>query len=621
MKKWIRWQGLIPFVLITGLLAVFFIFFIDSLIKWSVEEAGTSAVGAKVELGAARFDFSGPSLHFKSLRVTNPDKPMENIVDIDKIAFDLDGHSLLLRKFIIDEMTVDKVKINTPREKSGALKSSQPKTGKSDSKSSSGTGASGTAASGKEAESDFSMPAFATPDVDEILSREKLKTPELVDKFNADLDSTEQNWANLSEKLPAQDRLDSHKKRLDALKKTNVKSLSALAAGLKELKVLKADIGKDLKQYKDAKNNVSNDYKNIKQQLKELKNSPKEEYKRLLNKYTLDESGMGNISHLLFGDQAKEYTALALEWYKKIEPYLNNLKEDEEPEQERKKGINIRFREDNPVPDFLIKKVLVSVHISAGNFKGQILDITADQDITGKPTTLKFVGDKLANNMSIRLTGNFNHIDKKNPLDTLHYNMKNYRLNDQKLINDSSMQLAMKNALSDINIKANRKDKKINANGNMHIHAIKYSNSSSSGDAAKYLLAAIKQTRDFNIQGKLSGTLDNYSTSIKSDLDDRIKGNLKSVLNKEKEKYKRELKARIDEATQKPIKEAEQKLEKLKKSVDDDINARKAKLDQQLAALNKKVASYKNSSRKQQQQAKDKAKEKAKEKLKKLFSR
>lgn len=610
MKKWIRWQGLIPFVIIVALITSFGIFFLDSTIKWSIEEAGTRAVGAKVELGSANFDFSGPSVSLHSLKVTNPDKPMQNIVDIDKIAFSLDGGNLLLRKVIIDDMTVDNVKLNTPRKKSGALK--QPKS------SGGGQGKANGSKSGEKEDSGFSMPAFATPDLDEIMGREKLKTPELADKFETDVDKTEQEWRKLSDKLPSQERLDSHKKRFDAIKKTNTKDLKALALGLKDLGKLKKDIDNDIKSYKNARNTVSSDIKQLRTQLKELKNSPKEEYKRLLDKYSLDESGMGNISHLLFGNQAKEYTALALEWYKKFEPYINDLKkkDKEEPEQQRQKGVDVKFREDNPTPSFLIKTLRATVNIPAGKFKGQVLDITADQNITGKPTTLKFVGDKLKNNMSIKLTGNFNHINKKKPVDTLFYSMKNYKVDNHKLVNDSDLKIILKDARSDVVIKANRKNDKIAANGNMHVHSIKYDNSTSGGNAARLFMNAINQTKDFNVTGKLNGTFEDYSTSVKSDLDDRIKGNLKKAVSKEKEKYKKELKKRVEDAARKPIEKAEKKLNDMKKAYEDELNARKKKYEDQLAVLNKQSNKYKNASSAVKNKAKKKAKKKAEDKLK-----
>lgn len=616
MTKWIRWKGLIPFVIIVGLIAAFFVFFIDTLIKWSIEASGTSMVGAKVELQSAKFTFSPLGVRLRSLQVTNPDKPMQNIVDIDNIAFNLDGGNLLLRKVIIEEMTVDNVRLNTNRKTSGAIKKKassmkKPTPGVKQSQSA-GTGKN---AAAKEKAQDISMPAFATPDVKQILAREKLKTPELADKFKADTEKTKQEWQNISSQLPTQQRLDSHKQRLNNLKSTNTKDYKQLAIALKEIDSIRNDISSDIKQVNAAKHKISGDFKRLNGQLKELKNSPKEEYKRLLGKYSLSESGVGNISHLLFGDQAKEYTALAMEWYKKLSPYLERLKSEEEPEQVRHKGVHIRFREDKPMPNFLIKTVRASVNIPAGKFKGRILDITSEQDITGKPTTLSFTGDKLSNNMSLLLTGQFNHIKPDNPVDTLIFKMKNYKLDDHQLVNTDDMNIFLKHARSDMNITAGRVKERIHANGKVHIHSIKYNNSASGNDAAKLFLGAIDKTRDFNIIGKLTGTLDDYSTKVNSDLDDRIKGNLRAQFKQQKEKYKQELKRQVDDAVREPVEKAEQEFNQLKKSVTDDINARKAKLNQQLAAIKTQANQYKAGSKNKQ----DKLKQKAKDKLKNLF--
>ncbi|MDH5179507.1 MAG: TIGR03545 family protein [Gammaproteobacteria bacterium] len=608
MTKWIRWKGLIAFVLIVGLSAVFFIFYIDSLIKWSIEASGTRIVGAKVELGSAKFSFSPLGVQLRSLQVTNPDKPMENIVEISKIAFNMDSGNLLLRKVIIEEMTVDNVQLNTPRKKSGALKKkAEPAPAKKPD-----------ATAGGKKDEGFSLPGVELPNIDDIMAREKLKTPELAEQFKADTRKTKQEWDGISKQLPTQERMDSHKRRYDALRKVNTKDVKQVLAALEEAKSLKNDVNADIKAVKDAKNKVSEDVKRLKGQLKELKSSPKEEYNRLLNKYNLSEGGMGNISQLLFGDQAKQYTAIGLQWYKKLSPYLEKLTEEKEPEVVRQKGLDIRFPEKNPQPSFLIKTIHAGVTIPAGKFKGQILNISTEQDITRKPTTMKFSGDNMQHGMSLLLTGRFDHIKPSNPVDSLVFTMKNYKLDDHKLINSNDMRVTLKDARSDMEITAGRSKDQINANGKIHIHSIQYNNTAGGNTTAKLVLGAINQTRDFNIYGKLDGTLDNYSTKITSDLDERIKGNFKKQVNAEKEKYKQELKKRVDLAVKGSVDKAEKEFEDAKKSVEQDIDARKAKLEEQLASVQQRAQDYQNQSKAATQ---NKLKDKAKDSLKKLFGR
>jgi competence protein ComGC len=53
MKRWIRWQGLLAFVVVIVLVAVFWFFFVDNIVKNNIEKYGSKAVGAKVEVKEA----------------------------------------------------------------------------------------------------------------------------------------------------------------------------------------------------------------------------------------------------------------------------------------------------------------------------------------------------------------------------------------------------------------------------------------------------------------------------------------------------------------------------------------------------------------------------------------
>jgi len=54
MKKWIRWQGLIAFIIIGAALAGFWVFYLDTLVKHMIEKAGTAMVGAEVNVRSAK---------------------------------------------------------------------------------------------------------------------------------------------------------------------------------------------------------------------------------------------------------------------------------------------------------------------------------------------------------------------------------------------------------------------------------------------------------------------------------------------------------------------------------------------------------------------------------------
>ncbi|MEJ2097581.1 MAG: TIGR03545 family protein, partial [Deltaproteobacteria bacterium] len=94
MKRWIRWQGFIPFVCIVGLMLVFWYVFLDRIVERVIESAGTRMVGAKVEMDKADVSLFPLGLAIQRLQVTNPDSPMTNAVDIAAMKLSLDSGAL-----------------------------------------------------------------------------------------------------------------------------------------------------------------------------------------------------------------------------------------------------------------------------------------------------------------------------------------------------------------------------------------------------------------------------------------------------------------------------------------------------------------------------------------------
>ncbi len=122
MAKWIRWWGLGAFVVIAAILGCLWIFLVDGWVKYLIEEAGTEAVGAKVELDAADLSLFPAGLMLTRLQVTDPNAPMTNVVEIAQVAMGLDGLNLLRRKDIVEEMALEGFRLGTPRVTSGATR-------------------------------------------------------------------------------------------------------------------------------------------------------------------------------------------------------------------------------------------------------------------------------------------------------------------------------------------------------------------------------------------------------------------------------------------------------------------------------------------------------------------
>ncbi|MFC1877916.1 hypothetical protein ACFL2E_11710, partial [Thermodesulfobacteriota bacterium] len=163
MIKWLRWQGLIVFVMVAAVVFLAWYFLVGTIVRHSIEKTGTRVVGAKVELAKADVHLFPLGITLIHLQVTNPDSPMSNALEAGQIDFAIDSLNLLRRKIIIDTMTMKGVRFNTPRKTSGAVNLQAKDQGPSE--------------TSKDTPSALpDMPSFQLPDIHEILAREKLES-------------------------------------------------------------------------------------------------------------------------------------------------------------------------------------------------------------------------------------------------------------------------------------------------------------------------------------------------------------------------------------------------------------------------------------------------------------
>ena len=106
MKNIIRWPGLITFFIISGLIAAIVIVFLDFWIKLAAENGIAQATGAEVNIAEVSHTFSPFGITLAQIQLTDPKQPSHNQVQASKIVARIDLAPLLLRKIIIDDLTI-----------------------------------------------------------------------------------------------------------------------------------------------------------------------------------------------------------------------------------------------------------------------------------------------------------------------------------------------------------------------------------------------------------------------------------------------------------------------------------------------------------------------------------
>jgi len=381
--KIFRWQGVLAFVLIGGLVGGFLILFLDGMIERAIEEKGSMAAKTRIDIGSLSTSLFAQSVVLTGIEVANPENNMENLVQFETLSLDLDGAQVVSRKIVIDELQAHGIRLNQKRTHPAQLpEAAEP--------------AQGTQQAG--ATSQNALPGLGGLSIkspEEILKSEKLETLEAGNRIKKTIEDLKAKWKNKIETDLNPNALKETKQKLaDLQNKVKGGGLADIANALKDFNTLQKDIQSQISRITSMKSEFEKDLQMAKQQVADLKNLPQKDFERLKNKYSLNPEGGKNILGSLLEGPLKEKLDKARKAYKMISPYLNRPSSPAEQEYVRGKGIDILFAKASPYPNFLLKHGNLSLILFDTEVKGEVRDLSDNQKFYGKPAKMNFQSGK-----------------------------------------------------------------------------------------------------------------------------------------------------------------------------------------------------------------------------------
>lgn len=536
MKKRIRWRGLLVFLALAVILFAAFYFFIEYFLEKEIEKRATLAVGAKVELDDLDLGILPLGVTLTGLRVTNPDKPMTNAVDIKEVGCNLDGHMLFWSKVIIDEMTVDGIRLNTPRKTSGAITSAEV-----------------TAKKTKREEPIFPQ-LKKIPTVKEILEKEELNSLKLIEAVRDDINNKQDQWQKIITQFSDKKKLNEYKQKLGKMLSLPKGDLMGIFDRAKEVEEIRSEISSDVMKIKSARTSLDKDLKLLRKRVKEAEAAPQQDIDRLRKKYTLSAQGVANISRLLFGEAIADRTKTALRWYGKIKPFLEKEKETKEEKPTQEKAVSHSGKKN--IPDFLIRTAQISsLETPIGTLSGKIQNITPDQNILGLPLLFKFSGGEINNIRSVEIDGGLDHIIPSRTKDVLNYRLDGYQLRNVTLSDKAQKAISLEKGTLNLDLQAKLTGDNLIADLKADLSSSKVSlkEYDKSNTIAKLMDSALSDISQFTLNARISGTIDDYHVRLTSDLDRILSKAVGQQAEKMAAQLEKELQATIVEKTRGPM--------------------------------------------------------------------
>jgi uncharacterized protein (TIGR03545 family) len=537
MKKWIRWPGLIGFVAVTAVVAALWFIFLDGIVRRVIERTGTSLVGAEVDLAKAHVTLVPLGVTLSGLQVTDPSAPSTNSIEIARIAFELDSLNLFRRKVIIDEMAAEGMRFGTQRKRPGRVVVPPPKPPEEKKKGS-------------------ALPSFTMPDVKKVLQEEKFESPALIEQAQADLKKKSEAWQKTVASMPDKAALDAYQERIKKLKEAQKGGLKGLKSAGADALGLTKDLNRDLDTIKKAKADFGTDLVAAKALVEKAEKAPLDDVRRIADKYSISSEGLANLSQTLFGGSVRGWIDKSVLWYGRLKPMFDRPGEKKGNVQTvkplRGRGVDVRFKEERPLPDFLISTIKASLQPDAGTFTGTIRNITPDQAMLGKPLTFAFTGSGMKEAQAATINGTLDHRKADHPDDALEIAVSGYKAAGMTLSSAASLPVSLQEGLMDLEIKGRRDAKSISARC---VARVKGAKLNTGGEGAgntfeKAIRSSLAKVAAFTLTADITGTPENYQVRVSSDLDKVMKDAAGSVVREQRDRIEKELKKAVQEKTE-----------------------------------------------------------------------
>ncbi|MEK2646354.1 TIGR03545 family protein [Bdellovibrio sp. BCCA] len=629
----IRWEAIIPFVIICLVIGLYFHFFFDGHLRRALEWAGYNAVGAEVNIAKLETSFFNASLRVQGIEVTDAEKPTHDSIKIGDIRFSMLWDALLRAKVVVNEAAVEQIEFGVKRKHPGKVKPPEPVSNEP------GMAEKLKEQALKEAQEQYgdnvlgdviAMLGGADANVQLQKLQESLPSKAMIEKFQVDLKAKQQNWDARLKTLPQSKDIQALNDRLNKIKYKDFKSPQELQASLQELDKVYKDGDAMYKQVQSTGDDLSKDLKALEAHYKEIDKQVKTDIKSLEQHFRIPKLDAKAMTMAVFNRYLAPYKAKFYRYKAMADKYLppNLLKKDKKDEEvviqphPREKGISYEFGRLNSYPLFWIKRTAVSSQAGltpeAGNIKGEILDITSNQRLIGKPTVATLAGDFPGMQIFgflVRLS-----LDNTKSESIIDYKLKvdSYSITGKELVQSPDVQIAFNKANGTIGVEGKVVGlKKITVGMDNKFTKIDYAVSSKNEIADQILKAVFAGIPVVTLTVDGQGEFPNVPLNVNSNLGPELQKGFEKQIQAKIDEARKKIQAMVDEEIGKQKAQVEAQLNQLRGQFDKEVKKAQAQLDDQKKQAESKVEQAKKDAENQGKKALEKEGQKAVDELKK----
>jgi uncharacterized protein (TIGR03545 family) len=554
-----RWKAILPFLLITGLLAVAWLLFGAEFVRRSSEDYATTTLGTEVDIEGLTITESRSRVTVSGLQVADPYDRTRNLFEAGRIVLDIDPVPLLEKKLVIDQMELTGLRFLVPRRTparevrtAGIAQRVRAQLG--------------------DWKHKFDVPLLSLTPIDTVkalvLDPSKLGTVQAAQALTQRGDSVRKALESAIGAIRPGPVLDSARALAARLAATDPAKLGvqASARAVTDLKRALDQVAGIKKQVAGLQQSAQSGAKLLGQGVQDLDAARQKDYQFARGLLQLPSISAPDISYLLFGpatasifEQALYYTNLGRGY---LPPGIDPLRKPG-PTRLRMAGSTIAFPKLKAWPTFLLRQGKIGFSFggdsTSGSFGATVQGLTSEPAIYGRPTLFSARGAlQGALPLSVDLGGSLDHVTAT-PRDSMRAALGGIPL---PAFNLPGLPYRLTPGRGEAALSFTLDGDRLRGAWSLHSNQLRAALiDSAQGKAQTQLQALVGRVLDgvqaLELEARLGGTIGNPSLQISSNVGDALAGGIRNVLGQEVAKAEARVRAEVDRQTAQAVGQAQ----------------------------------------------------------------
>ena len=533
----LRWKGLIPLVVVIGVLSAISVLFMDRWAESGLEKTGQNVMGSRIEIDGFHVNLSTLTVQWNRLQAADPRNTMRNLIETDRAVFRMSLPALLRNRVVIQEITLAGVRTASPRKTDGALpgKKAKPTSDSLDFLDKVKA----------RIKSEIETMPVVRFDLDKLRRRFNadslvaiagLRLPARLDSVKTDAESTAAGWDAFFKVFHPDDDLAKVRDELGGMDPKQIKTMPELLSALNTVQASVKTVKAVSDTVSSRKQKFNRDYDRLSSYTGQLKMWVQDDYRSILAKAQLPDLSLKQAGKMVFGQHLAGQAEQWISRYQKLQKLMpKKSTKPEKQKRSRMQGQNIAFPDRHGWPTFAIEKLSLSgqtgpTDSSAGfRLRGEVTDISSQPWITGRPMVVSLSGNK-TDGRSLDVSA---VLDRRTdlPSDSFAVKFTNVSLNHIAIQKGAYLPSQILKGIADFRCSALVREHAVSLRFNSFARGLAFDFDSTAGrdTFVRILRDVISHLDVLTLNAGVEGTGDDIRIRFDSNLDDRVSGELRRI--------------------------------------------------------------------------------------------